>query len=68
MSDGVLLDFTEKAPGHVATDEVKAELDRIEYTLKERDIVLNHTGAGAYNTEEALPHGPPGHERRRRAG
>src|SRR5213592_1724125 len=53
MSDGVLLDFTDKESGYVITaDDVKAELDRIGYTLKERDIVLNHTGAGAYNTEE----------------
>ena len=53
MSDGVLLDFTDKEPGYViTTDDVKAELDRIEYAPKERDIVLIHTGAGAYNEEE----------------
>ena len=38
----------------------KAELDRIGYTLKERDIVLNHTGAGAYNTEERYRTDHPG--------
>ncbi len=61
MSDGVLLDFTDKEPGYVITvDDVKRELDRIEYTLKERDIVLNHTGAGAYNTEERYRTDHPG--------
>jgi kynurenine formamidase len=61
MSDGVLLDFTDKESGYVITaDDVKAELDRIEYTLKERDIVLNHTGAGAYNTEERYRTDHPG--------
>ena len=35
-------------------------LDRIEYTVKERDIVLNHTGAGAYNTEERYRTDHPG--------
>jgi kynurenine formamidase len=61
MSDGVLLDFTDKEPGYViTTDDVKAELDRIEYTLKERDSVLNHTGAGAYNTEERYRTDHPG--------
>ena len=52
VSDGVLLDFTAKAPGDViSVEDVQRELDRISYQLKERDIVLNHTGAGAYNTE-----------------
>jgi kynurenine formamidase len=52
ISDGVLLDFTGKDPGDVISeDDVRRELDRIEYTDKERDIVLNHTGAGSYNTE-----------------
>ena len=37
LSDGVLLDFTDKPPGYViSTDDVKRELDRIEYTLKEQ--------------------------------
>jgi kynurenine formamidase len=57
----VLLDFTDKEPGYVITvDDVKRELDRIEYTPKERDIVLNHTGAGAYNTEERYRTDHPG--------
>lgn len=61
ISDGVLLDFTDKEPGHVITEEeVRGELDRIGYTLKERDIVLNHTGAGAYNTEERYRTEHPG--------
>jgi kynurenine formamidase len=61
ISDGVLLDFTDKESGYVITaDDVRAELDRIEYTLKERDIVLNHTGAGAYNTEERYRTDHPG--------
>lgn len=61
MSDGVLLDFRDKPPGHVITvEDVQRELDRIGYTLKERDIVLNHTGAGAYNTEERYRTDHPG--------
>jgi kynurenine formamidase len=53
ISDGVLLDFTGAERGHgIGAAEVEAELDRISYELKERDIVLIHTGAGAYNTEE----------------
>ena len=61
ISDGVLLDFTAKAPGDViSVDDVKRELDRISYQVKERDIVLNHTGAGAYNTEERYRTDHPG--------
>jgi kynurenine formamidase len=61
LSDGVLLDFRDKASGDViSVDDVKRELERIEYTLKERDIVLNHTGAGAYNTEERYRTDHPG--------
>ena len=37
---------------------------KIDYELKERDIVLIHTGAGAYNTEERYRTDHPGHERR----
>ena len=36
----------------IIPDEIDEALERIGYTLKERDIVLIHTGAGAYNTEE----------------
>ena len=45
-------------PGKVTFS--RRELDRIEYTPKERDIVLNHTGAGAYNTEERYRTDHPG--------
>lgn len=61
LSDGVLLDFSDREPGYVITvEDVKGELDRIGYELKERDIVLNHTGAGAYNTEERYRTDHPG--------
>jgi kynurenine formamidase len=61
FSDGVLLDFTDKEPGYVITaDDVRGELDRIGHTLAERDIVLIHTGAGAYNTEERYKTDHPG--------
>jgi kynurenine formamidase len=61
ISDGVLLDFTARAPGDIiSATEVQAELDRIEYEVKERDIVLVHTGAGAYNTEERYRTDHPG--------
>ena len=61
FSDGVVLDFTAKAPGDViSVEDVQRELDRIRYTVKERDIVLNHTGAGAYNTEERYRTDHPG--------
>ena len=53
IGDGVLLDFTQAESGHgISAAEVEAELERIGYELKERDIVLIHSGAGAYNTEE----------------
>ena len=52
-SDGVLLDFTHRAPGDIiSAADVEEALAKIEYEVKERDIVLIHTGAGAYNTEE----------------
>ena len=61
VSDGVLLDFTDKEPGYVITAaDVQGEVERIEYRLKERDIVLIHTGAGAYNTEERYRTDHPG--------
>jgi kynurenine formamidase len=61
ISDGVLLDFTARAPGDIiSAADVQAELDRIEYAVKERDIVLIHTGAGAYNTEERYRTDHPG--------
>ena len=61
IGDGVLLDFTEAEPGHViSAAEIEAELDRIGYEVKERDIVLIHTGAGAYNDEERYQTDHPG--------
>ena len=61
VSDGVMLDFTAAENGHgISASEVEAELDRIGYELKERDIVLIHTGAGAYNTEERYRTDHPG--------
>src|SRR5215216_5773574 len=53
VSDGVLLDMRHRAPGDIiSAADVEAALEEIGYTVKERDIVLIHTGAGAYNTEE----------------
>jgi kynurenine formamidase len=61
MSDGVLLDFTSAEPGYIiSAQDAKTALDRIGYTLKARDIVLIHTGAGAYNTEERYRTDHPG--------
>ena len=61
ISDGVLLDFTWAEKGHViSAAEIEAELDRIGYEVKERDIVLIHTGAGAYNHEERYKTDHPG--------
>ena len=53
LSDGVLLDFTDRKPGDIiSAPDIEAALAKIEYEVKERDIVLIHTGAGAYNHEE----------------
>ena len=61
ISDGVLLDFTHRAPGDIiGADDVEAALAKIDYDVKERDIVLIHTGAGAYNTEERYRTDHPG--------
>ena len=61
MSDGVMLDFTGAEKGHViSAAEIEAELERIGYEVKERDIVLIHTGAGAYNGEERYKTDHPG--------
>ena len=52
-SDGVRLDFRHKESGTwIEPREIDEKLAEIGYTLKPRDIVLIHTGAGAYNTEE----------------
>jgi kynurenine formamidase len=51
--DGVVLDFRDRPSGYgITADDVDAALDAIDYRLKERDIVLIHTGAGAYNRED----------------
>jgi kynurenine formamidase len=45
FAPGVVLDFTAKADGHAVTAaEVEAELERVGHQLRERDIVLVHTG------------------------
>ena len=52
-SDGVVLDFTDKPKGYgITAADIDEAVERAGVTLKERDIVLIHTGAGAYNTEE----------------
>jgi kynurenine formamidase len=61
FSDGVLLDFTDREAGDIiSAADVEAALAKIDYAVKERDIVLIHTGAGAYNTEERYRTDHPG--------
>jgi kynurenine formamidase len=49
FSDGVVLDMTSKADGEaVDVHDVEHELERIGHPLKERDIVLVHTGRDAH--------------------
>lgn len=61
ISDGVLLDFTDKQPGYrITVADVEGALEAIDYTVKERDIVLIHTGAGAYNDDERYRTDHPG--------
>lgn len=51
-SDGVVLDFRHKPFGAgISRADIDEALARIDYTLKERDIVLIQTGASTYNTE-----------------
>ena len=51
--DGVVLDFRHKEKGAgITAAEVQQKLARIDYTLKPLDIVLIHTGAGAYQHED----------------
>jgi kynurenine formamidase len=51
-SDGVVLDFRAKPNGYgITAADIDTALDEAGYTLKDRDIVLIHTGAGAYNEE-----------------
>ena len=55
------LDFRHKEKGtRIFPDEIDEALEKIGYELKERDIVLIHTGAGAYNTEERYKTDFPG--------
>jgi kynurenine formamidase len=50
--DGVLLDFRTKPFGDAITvDDLESEFERIGHELKPLDIVLIHTGAGAYQDE-----------------
>lgn len=61
ISDGVILDFTHLQPGDIiSAEDVEAALAKIGYEVKERDIVLIHTGAGAYNHEERYRTDHPG--------
>lgn len=49
ISDGVVLDLTQKKPGEfISRDDVTAALKKINYTIKEKDIVLLRTGADKY--------------------
>jgi kynurenine formamidase len=51
-SDGVVLDFRHKEKGAgITVADVEGALDKIEYTLKEKDIVLIQTGASEYNDQ-----------------
>ena len=52
FGDGVVLDMTAKADGEaVEAADVERELARIGHELKERDIVLVHTGRDAHYTD-----------------
>src|ERR1700730_14933207 len=52
-SDGVVLDFRDKPFGSgITRADIDAALAKINYDLKERDIVLIQTGASSYNTEQ----------------
>jgi kynurenine formamidase len=52
-SDGVVLDFRHKEKGAgISAKEIQEALKKIDYTLKPRDIVLIHTGAGAIQDSE----------------
>lgn len=50
VSDGVVLDFRHKDYGAViSANEIDEALVKVDYALKERDIVLIHTGASTYS-------------------
>ena len=59
FSDGVVLDFRHKGDGErITVDDLKKELERIEYEIKPMDIVLIQTGADeAWGTAEYLVKG-----------
>lgn len=59
FSDGVLLDFRNKADGErITAKDVEKELERIEYQIKPLDIVLVQTGADqAWGTPQYLVKG-----------
>ncbi|MDD4909107.1 MAG: cyclase family protein [Candidatus Omnitrophica bacterium] len=49
LSDGVVLDFTDKKPGEVISkNDARFALEKINYQLKSGDIVLLHTGADKF--------------------
>ncbi len=49
FSDGVVLDFTHKKPGEVISKEdVEAAIQKINYHIKENDIVLLRTGSDKF--------------------
>ena len=53
FSDGVVLDFRHKEKGYgITVADIDEALAKINYTLKEKDIVLIQTGASAYNHEQ----------------
>ena len=59
--DGVVLDFTHKAVGdEIQADEVRAALEKINYTIKPLDIVLIRTGAATFCTEKRYLTDHPG--------
>ena len=60
LSDGVVLDLTDKKPGEVISkNDCAGALKKINYTLKPADIVLLRTGADRfYGTREYLTNYP----------
>jgi kynurenine formamidase len=49
LAPGVVLDFTAAEDGEaIRPEQIEAELDRIGHELRERDIVLVHTGRDAF--------------------
>ncbi len=62
--DGVVLDFTHKRKGELITDKDLIEaLDKINYTLKARDIVLIRTDCSQHFEEEQYQYLHPGMSR-----